>query len=107
MSTRSNRTCFFFEFDLELATGDQLITALAQRGVLMQALSRQRIRACTHLDVTQAEIDQAAVADALEQKLRIAATEPAPHPLCVSVSQPRNTRSFSCSSCLSCSRAAQ
>jgi threonine aldolase len=67
-----------FELDLELGTGDQLIAALAQRGVLMLALGPQRIRACTHLDVTKEDIDQAA--DALEQGLDNAATEPAPHP---------------------------
>jgi threonine aldolase len=72
----------FFELDLELGTGDQLIAALAQRGVLMLALGPQRIRACTHLDVTKDDIEQAAdaVADALDQGLDNAAIEPAPHP---------------------------
>ncbi|HUG18885.1 MAG TPA: hypothetical protein VMM56_07885 [Planctomycetaceae bacterium] len=72
----------FFELDETAGTGDQLITALAQRGVLMLALGPQRIRACTHLDVTKDDIEQAAdaVADALELGLENAATEPAPHP---------------------------
>ena len=72
----------FFELDETAGTGDQLISALAQRGVLMLALGPQRIRACTHLDVTKADIEQAAiaVADSLEQGLNNAETEPAPHP---------------------------
>lgn len=38
-------------------SGDQLVTALGQRGILLATMDG-RIRACTHLDVTSAMIDE-------------------------------------------------
>jgi threonine aldolase len=72
----------FFELDRSTGTGDQLIGALAQRDVLMLALGPQRIRACTHLDVTREQVEQAAdaITEALERGLDQTDAAAAPHP---------------------------
>jgi threonine aldolase len=48
----------FFRPDGAGVSGDQMVTALRQRGVML-AMMDGRIRACTHLDVTAAMIDEA------------------------------------------------
>ncbi|SFJ34160.1 threonine aldolase family protein [Planctomicrobium piriforme] len=51
----------FFEIDPKLGTADQISQKLKERGVLMYpAGSPYRLRACTHLDVNESQIRQAA-----------------------------------------------
>ena len=50
----------FFEIDPAFATGNQVSRALAERGVRINALAPQRLRACTHLDVDRAGVLHAA-----------------------------------------------
>jgi threonine aldolase len=49
-------------FDLEASRGSarELVAALCDRGVRLYALGAQRLRACTHLDLSRADILQAA-----------------------------------------------
>ena len=47
----------FFKPDGAGVTGDKMVAALRQRGVLL-AMMDGRIRACTHLDVTAAMIEE-------------------------------------------------
>ena len=50
----------FFEIDPAIATGEQVSRALAERGIRINPLAPQRLRACTHLDVDRAGVQQAA-----------------------------------------------
>lgn len=50
----------FFEIDPAFATGNQVSRALADRGVRINALAPQRLRACTHLDVDREGVLRAA-----------------------------------------------
>ena len=50
----------FFEIDPAFATGNQVSRALADRGVRINALASQRLRACTHLDVDREGVLRAA-----------------------------------------------
>lgn len=50
----------FFEIDPLLATAPQVSQALAERHILVSALGPQRLRACTHLDVSREDMLQAA-----------------------------------------------
>lgn len=61
----------FFHVDAELGTAAQLSTQLKNRGVLINATGPQRLRACTHLDVSHDDMLKAAqaVADALASGL--------------------------------------
>jgi threonine aldolase len=47
----------FFEVDSELGTAVQLASALRERGVLIGAMGGQRLRAATHLDVKDSDIE--------------------------------------------------
>ncbi|NOX38373.1 MAG: low-specificity L-threonine aldolase [Calditrichaeota bacterium] len=48
-----------FDVDPQVMTADQLIDALRQKGVFMLNLGPRKIRAVTHLDVSDADIDYA------------------------------------------------
>jgi threonine aldolase len=50
----------WFEVDPDLGTARDLAAALRQQGVLVYASVGQRLRACTHLDVTAAQAERAA-----------------------------------------------
>jgi threonine aldolase len=50
----------WFQVDRELGTARELATALKERGVLIHAAGPQRLRACTHLDVSTAQVERAA-----------------------------------------------
>ena len=50
----------FFEVDPQLGNASQLSYALKQRGVLINAGGKSRLRACTHLDVSRADLLSAA-----------------------------------------------
>jgi threonine aldolase len=50
----------FFEVDRDLGTAAQVAAALKGRGVLVGATAPQRMRACTHLDVSAAQAERAA-----------------------------------------------
>jgi threonine aldolase len=50
----------FFDLADELGNASQLVAMLKQRGVIMGAAGAQRLRACTHLDVDQADVLKAA-----------------------------------------------
>lgn len=50
----------FFEIDAGLGTSSQLSTQLTERGVRMYPFGQQRLRACTHLDVTTSDVLRAA-----------------------------------------------
>jgi threonine aldolase len=52
----------WFAVEPELGTAQDVTAALKQRGVLVQAAGPQTIRACTHLDVSAAQAEQAAAA---------------------------------------------
>jgi threonine aldolase len=52
----------WFEVDRERCTAKTLATALKERGVLIHAAGPQRLRACTHLDVSAAQAERAAEA---------------------------------------------
>lgn len=71
----------FFDVDEATGTGDQLVMGLAARGIKVLALGKQRIRACTHLDVTADDVLRAAdcVAECLREGLRNISGE-ASHP---------------------------
>lgn len=62
----------FFDVDVSAGTGDQLVMGLAARGVKVLALGKQRIRACTHLDISRDDVLRAAecVAECLRAGLR-------------------------------------
>lgn len=49
----------WFEADPDLGTARDVADALKKHGVLVHAAGPQRLRACTHLDVTTAQIQQA------------------------------------------------
>jgi threonine aldolase len=55
----------FFRVDAELGTAQAVAAALKARGVLVGATAPQKIRACTHLDVSAAQAERAA--DAIRQ----------------------------------------
>ena len=61
----------FFEIDPAIATANQVSGALAVRGVKINALAPQRLRACTHLDVDRDGVLRAAAAlrEVLESEL--------------------------------------
>lgn len=46
----------FFDVEESAGTAEQLVMALLSRGVKVLALGNQRIRACTHLDISEQEI---------------------------------------------------
>ena len=46
----------FFELDPKLGTGAQLSSALLQRNIKMNCSGPQRLRACTHLDVSREDV---------------------------------------------------
>jgi threonine aldolase len=50
----------WFRIDPEVGTAKDLEAALEQRGVLVNGSGRYRLRACTHLDVSAAQAEQAA-----------------------------------------------
>jgi threonine aldolase len=50
----------WFEVDPEHATGAEVAAALRQSGVLVNQSAPQILRACTHLDVSTAQVEQAA-----------------------------------------------
>jgi threonine aldolase len=50
----------FFQVDRDLGTARDVAAALKQRGILVLVTGPQRIRACTHLDVSPAQAEQAA-----------------------------------------------
>lgn len=50
----------FFDLDPAIGTAAQLSAALKSRGVLLNPIGPQRLRACTHLDVTADQARQAA-----------------------------------------------
>jgi threonine aldolase len=52
----------FFEIDGSAGTTGQLVQALDVRGVKVLAVGERRIRACTHLDITQSDAERAAEA---------------------------------------------
>jgi threonine aldolase len=52
----------WFEADADLGTAAAIAEALKKRGVLVSASGRQALRACTHLDVSAAQAEQAAEA---------------------------------------------
>jgi threonine aldolase len=58
----------FFQVDRELGTAQAVAAALKARGVLVGATTPQKIRACTHLDVSAAQAERAA--DVIRQALR-------------------------------------
>jgi threonine aldolase len=63
----------FFEIDEELGNASQLSALLKERGLRIGAVGKQRLRACTHLDVDRedvleaAEIIRGSVADGFHQ----------------------------------------
>jgi threonine aldolase len=59
----------FFNVDAELGNASQLSTRLRERGVRINATGPQRLRACTHLDVTRNDVLKAAavVADCVAE----------------------------------------
>ncbi|MBW3540635.1 MAG: aminotransferase class I/II-fold pyridoxal phosphate-dependent enzyme [Planctomycetes bacterium] len=61
----------FFEVDPELGTAAALIQKLLARGVRMGSTVAQRVRACTHLDVTRGDIERAieALRETVEEDL--------------------------------------
>jgi threonine aldolase len=58
-------TLIFFQVEPEVGTAQSVAAALKARGVLVGATAPQRIRACTHLDVSAAQAERAA--DAIRQ----------------------------------------
>src|SRR5579885_2569863 len=60
----------FFQVDPEVGTAQAVAAALKARGVLVGATAPQRIRACTHLDVSAAQAERAA--DAIRQAVSAA-----------------------------------
>ncbi len=48
------------EVDPDLGTAQEVAATLKQRGILVQSAGPQRIRACTHLDVSAAQAERAA-----------------------------------------------
>jgi threonine aldolase len=50
----------WFLVDPELGSADEVAMALKKQGVLVSALGRQQVRACTHLDVSAAQAERAA-----------------------------------------------
>jgi threonine aldolase len=50
----------FFEVARDLGTGAEIVTRWRERGILALAMGPQRIRVCTHLDVTASDLDHAA-----------------------------------------------
>jgi threonine aldolase len=50
----------WFQVDPDLGTAKDVAAALKQRGVLVHPAAPQRCRACTHLDVSAAQAEQAA-----------------------------------------------
>jgi threonine aldolase len=50
----------WFEVDPELGSNKDIANQLKQKGILVQAVGRQTIRACTHLDVSAAMAERAA-----------------------------------------------
>jgi threonine aldolase len=58
----------FFRVDREVGTAQSVAAALKARGVLVGATELQKIRACTHLDVSAAQAERAA--EVIRQVLR-------------------------------------
>ncbi|MDB4787048.1 beta-eliminating lyase-related protein [Planctomycetaceae bacterium] len=52
----------FFDVEESAGTAEQLVMALLSRGVKVLALGNQRIRACTHLDISEHQIQDSAKA---------------------------------------------
>jgi threonine aldolase len=52
----------WFNVDRSLGTARDVAAALKERGVLVHAAGPQRLRACTHLDVSAAQVTRAAEA---------------------------------------------
>ncbi|HZT79422.1 MAG TPA: low specificity L-threonine aldolase, partial [Gemmataceae bacterium] len=50
----------WFTADPELGTAKEVAAALRQRGVLVHPAGPQKLRACTHLDVSAAQAERAA-----------------------------------------------
>ena len=50
----------WFEVDPDLGTAQNVVAALKAHGVLVMAVNKRRIRACTHLDVSPAQAERAA-----------------------------------------------
>ncbi len=49
-----------FEVDAELGTAKEYCDSLLERGVRLYPISRQKVRAVTHLDVSMAECEEVA-----------------------------------------------
>jgi threonine aldolase len=66
----------FFDVDPECGQAGQLSTKLAQKGVFINATGPQRLRACTHLDISREDALRAAeaISEAMHEGLRSAAT---------------------------------
>jgi threonine aldolase len=62
----------FFEVDAELGAASQLSVLLKAKGIRINPTGPQRLRACTHLDVTRADVLRAAraIAECLRSDLR-------------------------------------
>ncbi len=50
----------WFSVDRELGTASEVAAELAEKGIIVFAIGPQRLRACTHLDVSTAQAEQAA-----------------------------------------------
>ncbi len=50
----------YFEIDAALATAEQVATAMAKHEIMIIPLGPQRLRACTHLDVSREDLQRAA-----------------------------------------------
>jgi threonine aldolase len=62
----------FFEVDPDLGTSQDIVAALRQRGILVHPTAPYMMRACTHLDVSTAQIEQ--VAEKIRQAVPHVAT---------------------------------
>ena len=66
----------FFDVDPDCGQAGQLSTKLAQKGVYINATGPQRLRACTHLDISREDALRAAeaISESMHEGLRSAAT---------------------------------
>jgi threonine aldolase len=61
----------WFEIDPDLATASELAASLAERGVLVQVVAEQTMRAVTHLDISTEQTERAA--ETIRQSVRMTA----------------------------------
>jgi threonine aldolase len=66
----------FFEVDPTCGQAGQLSTKLAEKGVLINSTGPQRLRACTHLDISREDALRAAeaISESMHEGLRSTAT---------------------------------